>query len=403
MKLLPTWRVSFARSHWLLVVVIAALALLRTEARAEDLPPGLVPTAPPSGRSVQTAAGIMVPYSATIPGTEIRFEMQPVPGGKFRLGSPAGEAKRSSDEGPQVEIEIEPFWIGTYEVTWAEYKTYMSLNDAFRKIAAANLKPITPTNSALVVTAPSKLYDSGFTFQLGEAPRQPAVTMSQFAARQYTKWLSGLTTQFYRLPSEAEWEYACRAGTTTPYSFGDDPKQLDEYAWHFGNSNELTHPVGQKKPNPWGLFDMHGNVSEWTLDEYAPEHYQQLGAGPHPVAKSILWPTKIFPRVVRGGCWDDDADRLRSAARRGSHDDDWRAEDPNIPKSPWWFTSQPALGVGFRLVRPLVVPAKGLHARYWDADVESIQRDADRRIDHDGRGARGIADPELPELLRKVR
>lgn len=389
-----------------LVTALLATGLPANWLAAQQTPvtqPGIASAAPASGRFVRLADDrFMVPYQATIPGTTVQFEMQPIPGGRFKLGSPASEVKRTADEGPQVEVDVEPFWIGTYEVTWAEYRTYMRLNDAFRKIAEAKLKPITPENAAWVVTAPSKLYDPGFTFQMGEAPRQPAVTMSQFAARQYTKWLSGLTTHVYRLPTESEWEYACRAGTTTAYSFGDDPSKLDDHAWHFGNAKDTTHQVGQKKPNPWGLYDMHGNVSEWTLDEYIADRYQKLPAGPQAASSIVAWPTRVYPRVVRGGCWDDDAERLRAAARRGSHDDDWRAEDPNVPKSPWWFTSQPSLGVGFRIVRPLNPPDKKTLAKMWDADVESIQRDADRRIDFDGRGARGIADPGLPDLLKKV-
>ncbi|HND52487.1 MAG TPA: formylglycine-generating enzyme family protein, partial [Pirellulaceae bacterium] len=278
---------------------------------------------------------------------------------------------------------------------------YMRLHNIFKKINGAGLRPVTPELEKFVVTAPSNLYDPSFTFQLGEDLKLPAATMSQFAAKQYGKWLSGITGQFYRLPSEVEWEYACRAGTTTAYSFGDDPKLLGEFAWFFGNSKEATHPVGQKKPNPWGLYDMHGNVAEWVLDEYAETAYAKLQGEPRKAGSTIAWPTKLYPRVVRGGCWDDDAERLRSAARRGSHDDDWRAEDPNRPQSPWWFTSQPALGVGFRLVRPLSPAPLDARPKYWDADIESIRDDSNRRIDKDGRGARGIADPQLVPLVEK--
>jgi formylglycine-generating enzyme required for sulfatase activity len=386
----------------LLLAVVAAAS-----PAADELPPGLVREQPASGRFVKIDQGFMVPYTFTIPGTEATIEMQPVPGGTFKLGSPEGEAGRRADEGPQVEVQIQPFWIGTCEITWDQYKPYMAMYNLFKKLKAENLIDINDANKHLIVTAPSNLYDPTFTFKLGEQPKQPAVTMSQYAAKQYTKWLSGLTGQYYRLPSEAEWEYACRAGTATAYSFGDDPSQLGEYAWFYDNGGERMHLVGQKKPNSWGLFDMHGNVGEWVLDEYTKTGYDELagkgGGKPLVCQEAVAWPKKLFPRVVRGGGWDDDAAGCRSAARRKSDDDDWREEDPNFPQSPWWFTSEPALSVGFRPIRPLNAPATALERnKFWDADLEQIQADVDHRIDNEGRGARGIATPELPATIKKV-
>ncbi len=364
--------------------------------------PGLVQEQPASGRFVKTDKGFMVPYKMTIPGTEVTFEMQPIPGGTLKLGSPESEAKRKPDEGPQIEVTIEPFWMSTYEVTWAEYKQYMSMHDKFKRLLSAKLLPITDANRSLVVTAPSSLYDPTFTFKQGADPKQPAVTMSQFAAKQYTKWLSGITGQFYRLPAEAEWEYACRAGSESAYFFGDDPAKLGDYAWHYDNANETTHLVGQKQPSPWGLYDIHGNVGEWCLDQYLKEGYKRLEGKTQTGEESIAWPTKLYPRVIRGGSWDEDADRLRSAARRGSDDDDWRAEDPNFPQSPWWFTSQPALSVGMRPIRPLNEPPAEERNKFWNADLPQVQADVDQRIDAEGRGARGIASPELPEAIKKA-
>ena len=386
-----------------LTAVAMIMILLGTGASSSSggaEPLGIVREKPASGRYVETAQGFLVPYEQKIPGTEISFTMQPIPGGKFRCGSPASEAKRSADEGPTFTVEVPPFWMATHEITWAEYKQFMALHDPFKRIAAEKTRPITPELQPWVITVPSKLYDPSFTYQLGEAPQLPAITMSQYAAKQYTKWLSGLTGQVYRLPTEVEWEYACRAGTTTAYSFGDDPQLLKEYAWYLGNSKDATHPVGQKKPNPWGLHDMHGNVAEWVLDEFQEDAYQKLAGKVVSDKEAVVWPTKLYPRSIRGGSWDDDPDRLRSAARRGSHDDDWRGEDPNVPKSPWWFTSAPSLTVGFRFVRPLVATTPEERVRFWDADIESIREDTTRRIDKDGRGARGIADPELPKYLK---
>ena len=166
------------------------------------------------------------PYSQTIPGTQVVFEMLPVPAGKFLLGSPEDEYGRNPDEGPRVEIHLMPFWIGKCEVTWNEYLEFMNLTNVFEKFDDQGIRAVTEANQIDAITSPSKLYEPSFTFETGDDPRQPAVSMSQYAAKQYTKWLSLLTGDFYRLPTEAEWEYACRAGTTTAYYFGDDPKHF---------------------------------------------------------------------------------------------------------------------------------------------------------------------------------
>jgi formylglycine-generating enzyme required for sulfatase activity len=188
----------------------------------------------------------------------------------------------------------------------------------------------------------------------------PAICMTQHAARTFCKWLSAKTGRYYRLPTEAEWEYACRAGTTTAYSFGDDVEKLDEYAWYFDNSGAQYQKVGQKKPNPWGLHDMHGNVAEWVLDQYREDGY----VGRSGLVKNpLVVPETLYPRVVRGGSWDDDPDRLRSAARVAS-ESTWKDQDPQIPRSIWYHTD--AIGVGFRVVRPLVEPSDEEKASKWE-------------------------------------
>ena len=292
--------------------------------------PGLVAQQPTAGRFVPTKRGFMVPYTETIPGTDVKFEMVPVPGGEFLLGSPADETSRSTDEGPQVRVRVAPFWIGKCEVTWAEYHAYMAMYGVFKKLqrlAAAPMNAAERTaagdawrlvekhawNGQLedqwgvdAVTTATPLYDASFTYGVGDKPNQPAVTMTQFAARQYSKWLSGIAGRDFRLPTEAEWECAARAGTATAYSFGNDPQSLADYAWFDENADYETHPVGTKQPNPWGLYDMHGNVAEWTLDEYQADAYTalgkgQLGTGPVDAHAAVRWPTKLYPRVIRGG------------------------------------------------------------------------------------------------------
>jgi formylglycine-generating enzyme required for sulfatase activity len=392
---------------------------------AKNDPPGLVDKEPSGVRFVKTDVGYMIPYETTIPGTDVKFRMVPIPGGTFRLGSPASETHRGEDEGPQIEVRVEPFWMGQYEVTWGEYKQYMAMSEVFlafqshrealrsgeardtllrgviERNADYKARLLKKPNPADAVTAPSELFDSSFTYTNGEEPDLPAVTMSQFAARQYTKWLSKLTGQFFRIPSEAEWEYACRAGTTGAYSFGDDPKQLDDYAWYYDNSDETSHAVGKKKPNPWGLYDMHGNVAEWTLDQYVADVYKSHEGKAVSAAEAIRWPTKLMPRVYRGGSWDEDAEICRSAARRGSDDVAWTGTDPNEPKSPWWYSNGPSLAVGFRVIRPLQAPKREHREKYWRGDDPTTVKATAIRLGQ-GRGATDSAHRNLPEMVRSL-
>ena len=214
------------RTHYVLVNCLLACLLSATLFAEQRKTLGIVTTKPKSGRFVEVDQGFMVPYSQTIPGTTVVFEMVPIPGGTFLMGSPPVEGKRSADEGPQIEVRIEPFWMGKYEVTWPEYEPFMDLYQVFKKFKYQKIRRVTDENRKLTVTAPTMLYTTDMVTEYGYGKRHPAATMTQFAARQYTKWLSAITQTQYRLPFEAEWEYACRAGTTTAFHFGDDAKKL---------------------------------------------------------------------------------------------------------------------------------------------------------------------------------
>ncbi len=300
----------------------------------------------------------MKAYSEPITHTDVVIDMVPIPGGTFVMGSPDSEVDRADDEEPQHKVQISPFWMGRTEITWDQYEIWgenidIARRQIFGSTATANDKV------ADAITRPTPPY-TDMSFGMGKQ-NNPAICMTQHAARMYCKWLSAKTGHYYRLPTEAEWEYACRAGTTTAYSFGDDAAQLDDYAWHAGNSDEKYHEVGQKKPNPWGLYDMHGSVAEWTLDQFIPDGYKKLSGE---IRDPLVVPTQLFPRVVRGGGWDDEPRMLRSAAREGSSEE-WKQQDPQIPQSIWYHTD--AHGVGFRVVRPLIVPSEEERIAKWDS------------------------------------
>ncbi|HEX9793897.1 MAG TPA: formylglycine-generating enzyme family protein [Planctomycetota bacterium] len=359
------------RGRAAVAAVPAFLGLLAALAPAQEAATSVYPAMPAgtppaleNPMAVATTAAEMKAYSEAVPGTKVAFEMVAIPGGRFLLGSPEDEDERKLDEGPQIEVEISPFWMGRHEVTWNEYQLFMfKLDQELRRKNEA--EPTQQDDWADAVSRPTPPYVP-MDFGMG-IEGYPATGMTQFAARQYTKWLSMKTGRFYRLPTEAEWEYACRAGTTTAYSFGDDPDAIDDYAWYFDNADDKYQKVGTKKPNPWGLHDMHGNVAEWVLDGLDKDFYGQLAAG---ARDPVRWPVELYPRVVRGGSWDEDAESLRSAARRGSKSN-WKVQDPQLPKSIWYHTN--ASFVGLRVVRPLVEPPLEERLRYWEADLDTVR------------------------------
>lgn len=296
-------------------------------------------------------------YIQNIPGTPEVIEMAFIPGGTFSMGSPKSEQGHFGDEGPQHLVEVAPFWMGKFEITWDLYELFISRGIDKKRPATVSGKEVEIDVAA--VSGATQPYTE-MSFGMG-VEGYPAICMTQLAAVKFCEWLSAMTGNFYRLPTEAEWEYACRAGTKTAYSFGDTPSNLDIYAWHEGNSGGAYHKVGQKEPNPWGLYDMHGNVSEWTLDQYVPTVYNTRKR--KTVDNPLQTPTKTYPRVIRGGAWSDKPNRLRSAARRPSSKK-WKKRDPQIPKSLWWHTDAPF--VGFRVVRPLETPSPLEQNKYWN-------------------------------------
>lgn len=261
----------------------------------------------------------------TIPGATLQYIMTYLPAGELPLDSTGNKLK------------MDPFWIGRFEVSQQEYALFQHRD---RDSDASDWKE--GEFSADAVTRPSPPY-TDITFGMGSDNGVPAVSMTQQAALFYCYWLYTKTGEFYRLPTEAEWTYACLAGAMGSLPEGVTAAEIGDYAWYYDNSGERYHPDGEKKPNAWGLHDMLGNVAEWTLDQYAAPY------APPEEGNHWIPPTKRYGRTVMGGSYDDYADACHCRSRRLSSIQ-WQKRDPQVPKSLWWNTDSPY--VGFRLVKP---------------------------------------------------
>ena len=269
-----------------------------------------------------TSAGLLqVDEGAGVGGTRevvrLRPELVLLQGGRFMMGSPEGEEGRSTDE-VQHEVELSPFFMCRTEVTNEQWKAVMGSSPSDCKYGCEDNQPVQ------IVT-----WEQATEYMNALTDRENALFPKEPRTRCYegSTWVEGCTG--YRLPSEAEWEDAARAGTKTAHSFGDDPVKLGEYAWFTENSGDKAHPVGEKLPNPWGLYDMHGNVWEWVWDRYDDKYSDNDN---DKVTRDPRGPQNGAERVLRGGSfWGEP--KLRSADRvRGG------PSDAN-------------LGVGFRCAR----------------------------------------------------
>ena len=292
----------------------------------------------------------MKPYAEAITGTDVKFEMVPIPGGEFVMGSPAEEAKRSDDEGPQHPVKIAPFWMGKYEVTWDEYDQFaFSLDLKKKKRDGVDLaSQPAGEQKADAVTRPTPPY-ADETFGFGRKG-QPVICITHHAAMEYCRWLSAKTGKIYRLPTEAEWEYACRAGTKTRRtSSATTPRRSATMpgTWRTRRSPSRS---ARRSPTPGASTTSTATWRNgaWTIT--SADQYKQFPVDKPTPGPVVLPDAKEYPYVARGGSWDDDADRLRSAARKSSNPE-WSVQDPQRPQSIWWHTD--ATFVGFRVVRPL--------------------------------------------------
>ena len=287
-------------------------------------------------------------FAELIPGSAVSFDMVAVPGGSFTMGSPESESFRGDDEAQRT-VTVAPFWMARVEVTWDEYEVFYAQTAAEGRSSDSRLVADVADDVDAITgaTPPWGAPDQGW----GRG-RRPAITMTHHAAEVYCQWLSVVTGRKYRLPTEAEWEYACRGGKEGAYFFEGDPDDFSESGfWNgiFGadeepiqshvifaaNSRGRTGLPADVKPNPFGLLNMAGNVREFCSDEYIPREGDRETEGGK-------------EHVVRGGSFKSDAGAVRSAARDHTRSKAWLMTDPQMPKSIWWYSD--CIDVGFRVV-----------------------------------------------------
>ena len=296
-------------------------------------------------------------FQEKIPGSTISFHMIAIPGGKFKMGSPDTEPYHRPDEGPVKEVEISPFYMEEVEVTWNEFLVFYSQTSGEGR--TTDVKSNVFAGKVDAISGPTPPY--GQPDQNWGLGTRPAITMRYATAETYCKWLSKKTGKKYRLPTEAEWEYACRAGTQTPYFFAGDPKKYSKdrlmnkifgadttniarFVIYSANSLAKTQKPDAVKSNPFGLKNMLGNVAEFCADWYAPDAYSNLTDG----AKDPIGPLSGTERVIRGGSFKSEPSEVRCATRDYTQDKAWMRTDPQIPKSIWWYSD--CNMVGFRVV-----------------------------------------------------
>jgi formylglycine-generating enzyme required for sulfatase activity len=365
----PTCAIEALRATPFLVAALVTIEIVA----AETSPRPIVSSKPATGHFVQIGSSFMVPFVETIPGTDVAFEMIPVP------GIPAKN--------------VSPFWVGKYEVTLREYREFATLYDLFQTMATGERERISEQRRVDVVSAPTPIYSPRDRFAGLESLECPAYSMTLFAAKQYTQWLSLITKSPYRLPTEVEWERACR-GDGAPVAWTE--KQFRRLAV-FGMETEHVLPVGSREPNAWGIYDMHGNASEWVITAL-PESPLAADQAVHSMGPGI-WPPVW---ISKGGNFASQLQDCMPERRFVITAEAW-SEEARIPNSTTWLGSHANHAcIGFRLVRPLGELDKASMSKYWDAATRHFRQLVDANL-REGRGAEGIVDSHLPGLMAKVR
>lgn len=362
----------------ILTFFIGTMSCATSDSSQSDAPAqrSTVSSEPPQYTRILTP-GVFDDHTQQIADSNQAVDLAAVPGGVFLMGGNSSGLH---------EVELDSFWISKHEITWDQYNLFLedSIQDLRRELYKVFYNVDIETADA--VSAPTwteelleVLRDADIPADVISIPSpawgdlsagmgvsgHPAVNITHYAALMYTKWLTIKTGDFYRLPTEAEWEYACRAGNNENYT-SYFASQIDQYAWHIGNSNRTYHPVDSKLPNPFGIYNMLGNVAEWTMDQYHEDYFEKLDG--EPANNPWFKPDQLYPRAVRGGSWMDQSEVASCLQRRGS-DPSWKRNDPQLPKSLWWHTN--AYHVGFRVVKPKNQPSGVTDMEKWW--VEAIQ------------------------------
>ena len=319
---------------------------------------GTVDTGPGEIYEAPAAIDRFETFTETVPGTNAAIRMVAIPGGEFLLGSPADEPRRRADEGPQKRVRVSRFFMAETEITWRQFWSFYNETLSEGRTPPSLVYELNSRDNLDAVTGPTPPF--GFPDQGWGMGERPAITMTHYAAETFCQWLSLKTGKTYRLPTEAEWEYAARGGTDTPYFFEGDPKKYDpkglrklfgtdttmiaRYVVYDGNSPSRTQEPSAVKANPFGLKNMLGNVMEYCSDRYAEDAYAAIADG----ALDPKGPAEGDEFVVRGGSYAEGAGAVRCAARDHTRHDDWLRTDPQNPKSIWWYSDVKA--IGFRVV-----------------------------------------------------
>ena len=271
---------------------------------------------------------------------------------------------RGTQKDDVLNVTLDDFWMASTETSWAAYDAFYNTELRREKDGSVDefIRP-SVKDDLILLARPTPQY---FPVTWG-MPKQgySAVGVTHHAANKFCQWLSYQTGHFYRLPTEAEWEYACRAGSDKKYSWGDDATSAADFSWHGFEEGTNYHKPGLKKANAFGLFDMHGNVLELTLDGYVEDRKKHFAKGT--VHNPWVKATKPYPHVTKGGHWKHPLEKIVSSARIPT-EPEWKATDPQNPKSIWALSDAPFLG--FRVVRPVKIPSAEEIYHYWNSGTE---------------------------------